>query len=242
MSSPSEQLERLLSERIDGTLTPEEFDRLERALNQEPQAAALARQYERLQVLLLRWRSSDRSIDWNALAARIGGRVSQAVEGQQLQSVDQALRQWRGRLPEVDWSALQGRVSLAVRREAAKAAVGRRPSGHGWRKAARWLATVGGPLAAAAVIAIVVWRPGAPEQIKPQPLAAAASIVVALEMPRAGGQVAISFDERAVSGEAARESATEGETGDQRASGGAAIALGSSSADPGESIDESLFY
>jgi negative regulator of sigma E activity len=151
----------------------------------------------------------------------------------------------------VDGDEFKARVSSAVRREAAttdrdatdarEAAIRQRAARRTWRRTAKWFATVGAPLAAAAIIAIAVWWPGAVEVVSQHGLVPPAKplVLVALDMPETSGRVAITF-EQGPGGEPQANIGGE----DQRHSdvgGGVAVAIGSSAAEPAESVDEVLF-
>jgi hypothetical protein len=254
MNQGPEQLERLIAERLDGTLTAEESARLDRALAADPAAAAMARQYERLRLVLSGWRTLRRDIDWEALAASIARRVAEDAEQSKDAAVDDLVRGAVPPMPEVDWDRFKTRVSSAVRRDAAsragesseaqKADAGVRVLRRRWRRTVTWVATVGAPLAAAAAIAIAVWWPGTASQLSsPHAMPVAPMVVVALDVPTATGRVAISYDQ-AQPGGYVEPSAPDADGGVDQAAvgGGLAIAIESSAAEPSESADDALFY
>jgi hypothetical protein len=256
MNQGSEQLERLIAERLDGSLTAEQRARLDLALAEDPEAAAMARQYQCLRTLLRGWRTLHRDIDWEALAARIAQRVAESVEQKKDAAVDDMVREAVAPMPEVDWDQFKARVSSAVRHEAAigagaadevpdrNADVGVRAARRRWRRTATWFATVGAPLAAAAAIAIAVWWPGTASQIAPPSVMSVAPMVfVALDVPQASGRVAISFDQAAPAGYTDQPSSSGEAAVDRPAGGGGlAIAVDSTAAEPLESVDEAMFY
>jgi hypothetical protein len=253
MNQGPEQLERLIAERLDGTLTAEEQARLDRALAGDPAAAVTARRYECLHKLLSGWRTLHRDIDWEAFAAKIARRVAEDVEQEKDAAVDHLVRE-SAPMPEVDWDRFKARVSSAVRREAASiagatapdpaAAVQIRATPLRWRRTAKWLATVGAPLAAAAAIVIAVWWPGAGHSIAPpHVLPAAPMVFVSLDVPQAAGRIAIQFEETPPGGAGEEYApASDGVADQPVAVGGMVIAVDSSAAEPLESADEALFY
>ena len=254
MNQGSEQLERLIAERLDGTLTAEESARLDRVLAADPAAAAMARRYERLRMVLSGWRTLRRDIDWEALAARIARRVAEDAEQNKDAAVDDLVRTAVPPMPEVDWDQFRARVSSAVRRDAASRAgdssrdreadAGVRVLRRRWRRTATWIATVGAPLAAAAVIAIAVWWPGAGSQLaSPRAMSVAPRVMVSLEDPTTTGRVAISFDQTPPGGYVEPSAPAEDADVDRPAvSGGLVIAVESPVTEFSESADDALFY
>jgi hypothetical protein len=254
MNQGPQQLERLIAERLDGILTADEQARLDCALAADPAAAAMARQYERLRLVLSGWRTLQRDIDWESLAASIARRVAEDVGRKQDAAVDDLVRGSVPPMPEVDWDRFKTRVSSAVRREAASKAgdsaqvekvdAGVRVSRRRWRRTATWMATVGAPLAAAAAIAVVIWWPGASSQLSsPHAVPVAPMVVVALDMPTATGRVAISFDQAPPGGYVEPSApAADGGVDQPAGGGGMAIAVDSSGSEFSDSVDEAIFY
>lgn len=188
-----EQLERLLSERRDGGLNAEEIGRVERALAEDASAAEVARRYARLDRLLARWRRPPADVDWQALARQTAERVTASAADQ---GVDELLERWAGPAPEVDWDALKSRISRAVHAEAARAAEAAAPVKMRWRRAANWGVRVAAPLAAAAVVALVVWGPWSAGP-RTTPIAGpvkAPIVLVSLEWPATPGTVSVTFE------------------------------------------------
>ena len=253
--NPTEQLERLLSERRDGNLTAEVLVEVDRAIATDPDAAAAARQYARLDKLLACWRRPPADVDWPTLARQTAERVSAAAD----QGVDQLLEHWAGPVPEVDWDALKSRISKAVHAEAARAGRRAAPAMQRWRRAANWAARVAVPLAAAAAIAILVWRPMTPTTrtglgagVTVGPI-----VLVSLEGPGLAGSVSVAFEGRPANGAvSANKPEWVPEGGIQfiaptmteqlaEADGGVAIAVGLASmehSDAEEATDEAWLY
>ncbi len=248
MLDDREQLERLLSEQLDGTLDADERLVVERAREQDASAAASAERYRRLQELLAQWRPLTDDVDWPAMARFTSERVAEAADEAEYQRVDRLVEQWADSLPEVDWDRFKVRVASAVRQEAVSLGRNVLPDAvstehHGrrlrWTKRAKWMATVGVPLAAAAAIVIAVWWPGAVDPLTPGDGGQSPLVFVALEAPRSVGKVLIDFDRSAGPGEGPVAGGADG-TSIMPVAGGLAIAAGS--ADYVESADEALFY
>lgn len=186
-----EQLERLLSERLDEGLTDARRAEVRRAMSAGVEAEQTAAAYERLAHMLAAWRCPPQSVDWRAAARDI----SQCVEDHEGDThadrgddADRLVRQWAGSLPEVDWRALSSRISSAVRAEAA----GQRARAN--RGAARsWIGTIGAPLAAAAAIALAAiwWTPS--DSMTTTTGGAEAIVVVELDTPSSAGTIAFGF-------------------------------------------------
>jgi hypothetical protein len=244
----SDQLERLLSEAPDGELTPGERAEVRRALAADPAAEATARAYEHLNDLLAGWRALPDAFDWEEFARQAADHVSRAAAGQGseasgrpealearpgIEAVDRLVDDWAVPVPEVDWDALKSRISAAVREEVARAEQERVGAPLRWRRAARWGARVGAPLAAAAAIAILVWWPRTELPIVPVGGdSAGPCVVVSLEMPESVGRISVTFEE----GPAA---VVEGSAPPAM---GVAIAVSSPTAELQDTADEALFY
>ncbi len=263
MTDKAEQLERLLSEHLDDNLAPIQLADLQQALAEDPAAAASARGYARLSDLLASWRSLPGDIDWKAHARRLAGQTSSsdvapalapadrpafdtavqaALTGkrsqpgsrdQEHEAVDRLIQDSVGPVPQVDWDGLKSRISAAVGQEAAAQTVRPASPRKRWRSAGARIGMVGGPLAAAAVIAFAVWGPQtagpiAPGRINPtEPM-----VVVSLQMPEFAGQVSVAFEE----GPAGQID------GSDSLPGGTAIAIGPPRHGELQTIDEALFY
>lgn len=228
MIDDREQFERLLSERMDGALTPDQLAELDRAVAGRAEFADLARRYDRLQASLHRWRALPADIDWQGLSTRIRRSIGGQVEQPTSKSVDDLMQDAFGPMPEVDWSRLRQRISAAVREEAAATRTTRRS----WSRAAKWTTMAGVPLAAAAAIAIAVWFPRSAAPTAPTaPAPIASMIVVSFETPEPAGQVKIAFDEKPYEGGPIEDEAN-----------GAAIANGPSQTVTRERVDEVVLY
>ena len=250
MPDDREQLERLLSERPDGALDADERLVVERALKQDPSAAATAKWYERLQAVLRQWRPLGVDVDWVAMAQQTSERVAEVADREKYRQVDGLVQRWADSLPEVDWDRFKTRIGSAVRQEAARLGGGgvaatepitEQARRLRWRRTAKWMATVGVPLAAAAVIVIAVWWPGAVNNLAPNGTGEKRSmVVVSLETPRSTGRISINFDETAAVAAKEPEVAGSAEGGEAQSLGGLAIA--SSPSEAIETSDEALFY
>ncbi len=212
MTDRPNNVERLLSERGDGILTPAELSRLQEIIREDAQMAATARQYDRLNVLLKGWRALPSAVNWAELSQRTRRMVASegAAETAGLASVDRMLRDWAGPMPEVNWEALRRRISAAVGQEAALLESRQlHQAGRAGRfgRLVAGVARVAVPLAAAAAVALMAWWPRT--ELGPQPSASGGSLVaVAWEVPRETGEVRV----RVVGGEYSEASAG-GDTG-----------------------------
>jgi hypothetical protein len=258
MTEEREHLERLISERPDGALTPEETEQVRRAVAEDAEIASAARQYEKLQAVLSEWRTLPLDVDWRAYAERVSSAVVDAAEQQasaaangaidpsaaadvppptgprldtmrqDYRAVDELVRD-HAAPPDVDWDRFKARVSAAVRKEAATDSRSSVPR----RSIAGWVARIGAPLAAAAALAVLIWWPREGEFRPPTGIVSAAPIIqVAVQMPRSTGFVSISVDERPGMEDAPA----------QTASGGFAFASGIQSPEPLPAFDEAVFY
>jgi len=245
MLDDKDQLERLLSERPDGALSADERLVVERALREDPSTAKTAGQYERLQAMLRRWRAVGGEVDWEAMARRTSERVAEAADQDQYRQVDGLVQEWADSLPDVDWDRFKLRVAGAVREEATRlgreAPAEQRGRALRWTRRAKWIATVGVPLAAAAVIVIAVWWPGVVTRLTPDHVASPKPlVVVSVEAPRFTGNISIDFDRSDVAAADGSKTANNVEGGLSLQAGGVAIA--NSAAEHVESVDEALFY
>ena len=257
MNVDSEQLEALLSRRLDEDLDAEEQALLRQAMADDPAAAASAKQYERLQRMLAVWRRLPADLNWNTLSKSVASRIEEdlaieasarldraidpAAEGpappigprlnptaESFQATEELLRDWAGPLPEVDWDAYAARVSAAVRREAT---AGGQKAGRGrrWRVLAGWLA----PMAAAASIALLLWwNRGANPTGLTNHRPAAPQVEVSLVVPESTGRVSIAFEE-SPAGPIDKA---------KPLPGGVAIAVGRPSLTGSSAPDEAYFY
>lgn len=188
MTDPREQLECLIARATDGDLTADERDVLSRAVAKDSHLAEDLHRYERLNAALSTWRSIPDNVDW----VRFQRTVSDRVSDDAMAALDDTLRSAVGPMPSVDWSAFRSRVSSAVRAEAVR-------TGHAsphrihFSRQARWLV----PIAAAAAIAIAVFRGGfVPQGFVPTAVDRKPSVlVVSLDVPESTGRIAVMFDE-----------------------------------------------
>jgi len=267
MKPDPEQLEALLSRQADGDLTAEELATLRRVVADDPEAAAAAKQYERLQGLLAGWRCLPADVNWQSFAEDVSGRITEDAEQQASAQLDRAIDP--AALPHdaaappagprmnpaaqgfqateellQDWARPLPEVDWAAFSSRVSAAVRREAASdraigdaRHWRRVARWLA----PLAAAACIALVVWanRDAVPTGSRSTEQAAP-RVLVALAVPRSAGSVSITFDESPVDTAAA---ATGGSTaGEANPQGGVAIAIGPPQVTGSKVYDEAYFY
>ncbi|HWL95545.1 MAG TPA: hypothetical protein VNT79_18650 [Phycisphaerae bacterium] len=211
MTEAREQLEALISRSTDDDFSAAERVQIERALSDRPELDRTRAEYERLGGLLAVWRDVPMSVEWSSFHRSVSSAVRERDEAVAddagLSSVDRVVRRMAGPMPQVDWSAFKARISSAVRAEATKSGA---PASVGYRLPAgvRWLA----PLAAAAVIAISIFRSQSPisapfETDESRPT----MVLVSLDVPQSRGQISFSFDE------------TERETGDTESLPGTAF-------------------
>lgn len=206
------QLEQLLSEYDDATLTQAQRQRVADAAAQDAAVTAELASYEKLNRLLAGWRRLPQSVDWEAVQARIGERV-RAVDEEAVQQaprgVDDLVAGALGGMPEVDWQAFKNRVSTAVHNEAARMERDALLDQRGLPKQTRlprslvWATRVGVPLAAAAAIAFAFLLPSENLPNRPRAGRGEALVFVSLEDPTASGTISISFDETPPTGLAA---------------------------------------
>lgn len=197
------KIEQLLSELAAGTLTGEQAASVQSAVAQSPQLARTFAQYQTLHRLLKAWRTLPASMAWDGYAARVRAELQKQVraESSVLEPIarsgeaglDDFLAHAVGPVPAVDWNKLHGRISASVRSQATQ---GRRNI-ISWRRKLAWFSSVCAPLAAAAVVAFMVWGPRAPHSTHSiaisKPLKS--HIVVALDAPDYEGKVTIQLDE-----------------------------------------------
>lgn len=253
MPGVPEQLEKLITERHDGGLSPAELAELHRVLAMNADAAALSSEYERLNLLLSRFRVLPDSVDFRTLQDSVTRRVADeaafqasiaadsvvdpAAEGaepvmagpridplrRQFEQVDEWLQGSVRPMPEVDWNAFRSRVSGAVREEAAVMRRGR---------IIRWALRAGVPLAAAAALFLAFRQPAIEPNARPSVAPSARSIVsVALDSPRNDGTVTIAYDMSSSPAEDVREEGP-----------GLVIASGASTSAVSDSMDVALLY
>ncbi|MCG8409319.1 MAG: zf-HC2 domain-containing protein [Phycisphaerales bacterium] len=225
MTDKSEQLEELLSRRLDGDLTAEEQARVDRAMAEDPSKKAMADRYDRLNMLLQAYRRLPEDVDWSRFFRRVTRQIDENRTARTPAEVDQALdhslENWARPMPDVDWDAFKARVSAAVRQEAASTGA----ASVRWPASVRWFA----PLAAAAAIALVVWwNPWSQTNI---PNSATTIVVVSLDMPREAGPISISFDESSGLGKV-----------EDPPLGSSAIAIGPRKYETADAFDEAYFY
>lgn len=156
MTLPDENLEMLLSLALDGELSAAQRRTLDDALSADAGLRAEWERYKRLSRLLAGFRVPNPTVDLSGLMSRISTEIHKEAECDlDDMGLDALLRKVASPMPEVDWEKLSHRISARVHREAAT----RPTSLSRWRGKANWLARVAVPLAAAAVIAIAMWRP-----------------------------------------------------------------------------------
>ncbi|RIK67874.1 MAG: hypothetical protein DCC65_05220 [Planctomycetota bacterium] len=253
MSGVPEHLERLIVDRLDGVLPPDQLSELTRALASSEDAAALSRQYEKLARILTGFRALPETVDLNSFRQSVSRRVGDepayqaslaadsaidpAAAGElimsgprmeplrrQFEKVDEWLHDSLRPMPAVNWDAFRSRVSGAVREEARTLRRGR------WT---RWVVGAGIPLAAAAALFLILRQPGT-ESMLPvgHPPGSAQSFVrVALDAPQSEGKVSISFD---MSSSASVEQIDDGP--------GLVIASGGQPIPNGDAVDAALLY
>jgi membrane-associated protease RseP (regulator of RpoE activity) len=184
MNNTREQLEMLLSQMGDGRLTEAERRTVESALRDDPQLAALASRYERLEEFLDAMRrdvvrldeSSMRDVVRAALTDELAYRMIHAVEapagiaasrdaaahdrdvlasGRRFAALDALLIDHAANRADVDFAGLGARISRAVRRERTRQlATGGQAA---WTRLAGGFASI----AAALLVAVVWWSNGA---------------------------------------------------------------------------------
>lgn len=191
-TNPTDILE-LISRGNADPLTPAELAALDRAIAADPGLARERAVYTRLDALLARFAMLPDDVDWESLS----GDITAEIRAEAAATDDGAtaiVAQLSRPLPAVDWDAFRARVSGAIRDEAAQADAERTIK---WPAIFSWVA----PLAAAALIALVVWGPLGPPNggndgnttpIGNEPVA---MVEVELATPTSSGIVAVSFDE-----------------------------------------------
>lgn len=264
MMPDPEQLEALLSRQADGDLTAEESATLRRAVADDPEAAAMVRQYEQLQGLLTGWRCLPGGVDWQSFSGAVSGRIEEDAERQASAQLDRAIdpaavlhdattssagprmnpaAQGYQATEELlqDWARPLPDVDWDAFSSRVSAAVRREAAGsdRGVGGARHWRRAAGwlAPLAAAACIALLVWgnRASIPTgTVSSEP--AGPQVFVALMVPHSAGSVSIAFDESPA------ETTAETTVDDSNPQGGLAIAIGPPRAAGSETYDEAYFY
>jgi len=197
MNPHREQLERLLSDRLDGVLDAEQQAELERLLAADAEGAEAVDQYARLDALLQQWRAVQPDVDWQTVRERIRAAIDETDDAAWTVAdakLDDILAQWAGPVPAVDWDRLRSRYSEAVRREAERDALLEPVGGGAVHRRLQWTLRVGLPLAAAAAIALAVWLPREINPLQPEP--AKPMVLVSLDTPATQGSVEFAFDEQ----------------------------------------------
>jgi hypothetical protein len=202
MNEKREQLEYLLSQRLDGPLFDADARTLEQALADDASLAAEAASMARLDAMLKAWRPVP-AVDWRRYQARVGealraSEVSEPIESSEDDAAfDTVLRDGVSSMPDVDWSAFNSRVSATVRREAERDAL-LEPAVPA-TSPMRWVFRAAVPLAAAAAIALAIWLPrDGLTTTEPDTTAREPIVLVSLEIPPTGGTVRIAFAETPV--------------------------------------------
>lgn len=194
-TNPSDILE-LISRGAADPLTDAERLIIERAIAADPGLVGERDAYARLDALLSRFTVLPKGVDWDELSGMIASEIRDEAALDIEADDDALIETLSGPLPDVDWDAFHTRVSNAVRDEAAAES----QQTIKWPALFSWVA----PLAAAAMIAIVVWGPfgvrnqdaGSSNPIaKIAPPAPMTVVQVELGAPMASGMVAITFDE-----------------------------------------------
>jgi len=264
MTPDPEQFEALLSRRSDGDLTAEESAALRRAVTEDPKAAAMARQYDRLRRLLAGWRRLPSGVDWQAFSGAVAERIGEDTERRASAQLDRTIdpdavphdpatsapgprlnpaAQGYQATEELiqDWARPLPDVDWDAFSSRVSAAV-RREAAKSERAgvgARRWQRAGRWlvPLAAAACITLVVWGNRATIPDGNQSRAPAGPrVFVALASPQSAGRVSIAFDESP----AGTTIETTAEDADPR--GGVAIAIGPPHVAGSEVYDEAYFY
>lgn len=194
-TNPSDIFE-LISRGDADPLTPDERVIIDRAIAADPGLARQRAAYARLDALLARFAMLPDDVDWESLSGDITAEIRAEAAADDASHDDDALIETLSRpLPPVDWNAFHTRVAMAVRDEAAQLDRERTIK---WPAVFSWVA----PLAAAALIAIVVWRPfgittdNGGSSVTPIHVNEPVALVeVELAAPTSTGTVAISFDE-----------------------------------------------
>ncbi len=197
-TNPSDILE-LISRGGADPLTDAERLVIDQAIAADPGLAGERDAYARLDALLSRFAVLPKGVDWDELSGMIAAEIRDEadLDAESDEDADLLIETLSRPVPDVDWDAFHARVSNAVRDEAAAAESQRTIK---WPALFSWVA----PLAAAAMIAIVVWGPfgvrnqdaGSSNPIaKVTPAAPMAIVQVELGAPMASGMVAITFDE-----------------------------------------------
>lgn len=192
-TNPSDILE-LISRGDAEPMTSAERDVIAQAIAADPGLARERAAYARLDALLARFAELPADVDWEALSGDITAEIRAEAAASE-DGVAPIVEQLSRPLPPVDWDAFRTRVSTAVREEAAQIDSQRTIK---WPALFSWAA----PLAAAALIAIVVWGPiggphvqdGGTKAIVSEPVAMV-EVEVAAPTTLGAGTVAISFDE-----------------------------------------------
>lgn len=142
----------LASRAIDGDLTAEEKQILDRALKQSPELRAEVAKLQATQGLVAQWGDAQVAIDWDAFGESVAQMAMTESESAQVDKVDQLVARWASSTPEIELDGFADgvMVELATRK----------------RSPLRYVIRLGMPLAAAAAIALAVipgfWKHSAP--------------------------------------------------------------------------------
>lgn len=197
MTNETIDIQELNSRAADEPMTDAERSALERSMLSDPALATDHVAYARLNRLLVDYFGAlpEDDIDWEELSGDISSEIHAEV-GTAVATVNAAMqddpivKSLRDPMPRIDWRAFHDGVAKAVRAEAFD-----RQKTIKWPLIASWAA----PLAAAALIAIVVWQPfgwnlnngnSGPSISTPS-----SKVMVVLNEPETSGRIEIVFDQ-----------------------------------------------
>ncbi len=218
MNDNSPDILELLSRASDEPMSDGERRALAAAIHQDPTLAAERAAYERLQRLIADQAAPVDQVDWEQFAGDVSAEirlevVSAGVSASEGLRNDPAIRALSTPMPNIDWRAFHDGVARSVREVAFQ-----RQRTSKWPAGLSWFA----PFAAAALIAIVVWRPfglnwlgGGGANGPGGPVASV--VVVEMAEPQRSGRIEIAFD---------RSPQTEALPGDTMTAGGTVIVNG----------------
>ncbi len=143
----------LASRAIDGDLTAEEKQILDRALKQSPELRAEVSKLRAAQGLVAQWGKAQAAIDWDAFGESVAQIAMTESESAKVDKVDQLVARWASSTPDIELDGFADGVlaQLAPKKRSSPL---------------RYVIRLGMPLAAAAAIALAVipgfWKQSSP--------------------------------------------------------------------------------
>lgn len=145
----------LESRSLDGDLSDQEREALERTLKASPELRAEALKLAAVDRLVRDWGKARPDLDWSSFTESVNACLLTEAESAAIARVDQLVARWAASTPDLDADAFTENVLRRLENKSSKSQSNR----------LRPVLRIGMPLAAAAVIVLAVmndlWRPGA---------------------------------------------------------------------------------